>query len=294
MSSAVALGYAEPRTVDEAVDVLSAHGEAAVVAGGTDLVVGARAGRRSLSSTLVAIHRIAELRQIELMADGATRIGALVTHAELERGQAPRLAALADAAALIGSPATRNVGTLGGNLANGSPAMETGSPLLVLGAEAELRSRLGRRLLPIEELLQGPHRTALERGELLTHVAIPRSSAERAGSAYVRLQYRQSMEIAVVGAATLVELDGAGRVMSARVALTAVAPTCILVPEIEAVLAGRDASPESIEETGRLAALAARPIDDIRAPADYRRAMVPVVVRRSLERALERARGGGR
>src|SRR4029453_9593930 len=130
--------------------------------------------------------------------------------------------------ALVGSPATRHVGTVGGNLANASPAMELGSPLLVHDARVEVND--GGRALPVAELLAGPGKTTLRPGELITRVVVPNPGP----SAYMRLEYRRAMEIAVVGAAALLVLDDRGRVTTPRVALTAAAPTCIRAPSAEA------------------------------------------------------------
>jgi len=282
--------YAEPRTVDEAVTLLAELGpEAGIVAGGTDLVVGARSGKAPLPRALVAIHRLAELEGI---ANGSLlRLGALVTHGDLETSDLvrSRWSALSDASALVGSPATRHVGTIGGNLCNASPAAEAVSPLLVYGAAVSLRTAGGSRTLAVEDFILGPAKTALAPGEMVTGVAVP-SPPPASGSAYVRLEYRQTMEIAVVGAAALVTLDGSGRVADAKVALTAVAPTCVRASATEEALRGAEPSANVLAQAAALAAEAARPIDDVRAPAAYRSAMVPVIVRRALERAVERAR----
>jgi CO/xanthine dehydrogenase FAD-binding subunit len=271
--------FAAPETLAEALAGLEAGGVA--VAGGTDLVVAARSGRRSLPQALVSLHRLAELRGIA-RADGELVLGALATHAELERSEAVRegWAALSDAAALVGSPATRHVGTVGGNLANASPAMELGSPLLVHGARIETS---GGRSLAVSDFLRGPGETDLEPGELIVRVRAPNAGA----SAYVRLEYRRAMEIAVVGAAAWLVLDG-DRVVDARIALTAVGPTCVRATVAEEAVRG--ATPTAFAPAAGLAAAVAAPISDLRASERYRRAQVPVVVRRALERALERAR----
>jgi CO/xanthine dehydrogenase FAD-binding subunit len=283
--------YAEPGTVEEALALVAP--EARVVAGGTDLVVAARSGKNALPASLVAIHRIRELAELEETAAGGLRLGALVTHATLESHPLvrERYTALSDAAALVGSPATRHAGTLGGNLVNGSPAMETGSPLLVHEAEVELTSGEGRRTLALGDFLRGPGQTALAPHELLTAVVVP-PPPRGVASAYVRLEYRQAMEIAVVGAAALVALDGERRLAEAKLALTAVAPVCVRVPAAEDALRGAAPTDERLAEAARLAADAARPIDDVRASARYRRAMVSVIARRALELALARAGGG--
>ncbi len=283
--------YAEPTTVDETIEALGQLGpEAAIVAGGTDLVVGARSGKRALPEALVAIHRVAQLDGLAGGADEPLRLGALVTHATLEREPLvrARYSALSDAAALVGSPATRHVGTLGGNLANASPAMETGSPLLVLDATVELASPAGRRTLSLADFILGPAKTALGEVELVAAVHVP-EPPPRSGTAYLRLEYRRAMEIAVVGAAAFVVLDN-GAMADARVALTAVAPTCVRAPATEDALRGCEPAEAVLAEAAAASAAHAKPIDDVRAAADYRRAMVPVIVRRALERAVARAR----
>ena len=282
--------YAEPGSVAEALGLLAELGtDAGVVAGGTDIVVGDRSGKKPLPRALVAIHRLSDL---EGVANGSgLQLGALATHGELETSELvrSRWSALSDAAALVGSPATRHVGTIGGNLCNASPAAEAVSPLLVYGATVSLRSASGSRTVPVSEFITGPARTVLAPGELLTGVSVP-SLPAGSGSAYLRLEYRRTMEIAVVGAAALVTLDGSGHVADAKVALTAVAPTCVRATAVEEALRGAEPTADALAAASALAAEAARPIDDVRASAAYRSAMVPVIVRRALERAVERAR----
>ena len=211
-------GFATATTVEEALAALSRG--ARPVAGGTDLVVGARQGKAPLPDALVAIHRLPELDAIDEAGD-SLRLGALVTHAEIAAHPAirERFTALADASAIVGSHATRAQGTIGGNVMNASPAMETGGPLICLGATATLRSVGGSRTVSVEELFTGPGATAANADELLVSVGVP-APAPGTGSAYVRLEYRRQMEIAVVGATAVVHLDD-GRVHDARVAITA-------------------------------------------------------------------------
>ncbi|TMC59805.1 MAG: xanthine dehydrogenase family protein subunit M [Chloroflexi bacterium] len=259
------------------------------VAGGTDLVVGARQGKRSLPDDLVALDRIAELRGIEATADGL-RIGATTSHADLAAYPAirERWTAIADAASIVGSPATRHVGTLGGNLANASPAAETSGPLLCFDAQLELRSTSGRRRIALADLFTGPGRTNVASNELIVAVEVPQ--LEGSGSCYVRLEFRRQMEIAVVGATAVVRLDG-DVVRDARIAITALAPTVRRVAAAESSLVGTDGGPAAAAEAGRLAAEAATPISDVRASLDYRTAMAAVVVRRAITGAIRRARG---
>lgn len=280
--------YTTAGTVDDALAALASG--ARPVAGGTDLVVGARQGKAPLPDRIVAIHRLAELRGVDL--DGDTlRIGALTTHEELAEHAVvlEQLTALADAAAIVGSHATRAQGTVGGNLMNASPALEVGGPLLCFGAAVTLRSRGGERSVAVADLFAGPGGTTAAAGELLTGVVVPLPPAAT-GSCYARLEYRQQMEIAVVGASAVVTFVG-DRVGAAKVAITALAPTVRLVPAAEAALVGSDGGRAAAELAAHAAAAASEPISDVRASEDYRRAMAAVIARRAIEAAVARARG---
>ncbi len=272
-------------------DALAALADGArPIAGGTDLVVGARQGKDPLPQNLVAIDRLGELARVEV-TDSEIRIGAGVTHAQLmvDASVVDHCTAIADAAALVGSPATRNVGTLGGNVMNGSPAMDTGAPLVVLGATAELRTASATRTVALDELWTGPGQTSAQPGELCTALVMPARPAT-SGSAYVRLEYRRTMEIAVVGAAASVTLASDGAIESLRVALTAVAPTILEVTGLD------DLSGSTVDD-GLLASVAERasgqatPITDLRASDRYRSKMIGVMARRAVEAAAMRARG---
>jgi CO/xanthine dehydrogenase FAD-binding subunit len=277
-------------SLEEALDACAAG--ARPIAGGTDLVVGARAGAKPMPDALVAIHALDELRSLSAEADGL-RAGALVTHAAIaaDAGVAAHYAALADASAIVGSHATRAQGTIGGNVMNASPAMDTGGPLLCFGGSVTLRTAGGgSRELPLDELWTGPGRTSAQPGELLTAVTLP-AVAPGTGSAYVRLEYRRQMEIAVVGATAVVVLEGE-TVRDARIAITALAPTIRRVPEAEAALAGTGGDRAAAEAAADAAAAAAQPITDVRGSLEYRRAMARVITRRAITAALARARDG--
>jgi CO/xanthine dehydrogenase FAD-binding subunit len=286
----VTTAFTTAATLDDALAALATG--ARPVAGGTDLVVGARQGKAPLPEALVAIHRLGELGGIAETKSGL-RLGALATHAEIAAHPVvrERLTALADASAIVGSHATRAHGTIGGNLMNASPAMETGGPLVCLDATVELRSAAGSRSVAVEELFTGPGTTIADEGELLVAVRVP-PVADGTGSAYARLEYRRQMEIAVVGATAVLTLDG-DAVSAARIAITALAPTIRRVPRAEAALEGTGADTGEVESAARAAAEAASPISDVRASEHYRRAMAAVIARRAIDAALTRARGGG-
>ena len=284
--------YFQPADLKQARSILAKHPDARIVAGGTDLVVAARSGKAPLPASLVAIHLLRELAGLEPTAGGGLKIGALTTHGDLESSAVIKQSwtAISDAAALVGSPGTRHLGTIGGNVCNASPAMELGSPLLIFDAGVELASAGRPRRIPFSSFVVGPGRNSARPGEMLTSVRLPAVTPRgRAGSAYVRLEYRRAMEIAIVGAAALIVLDSRGRCVQARVALTAVAPTCVRAGGTEEMLKGKKLDEPLLEAAANAAIGAARPIDDVRGSADYRQAMVPVMVKRALARALERA-----
>lgn len=280
--------FVNAASVEEAVKAMSTG--ARPVAGGTDLVVGARQGKAPLPEAIVAIHAIDALRGIT-GSGGGIRLGALATHAEIVAHPVirERFTALADASAIVGSHATRSHGTIGGNVMNASPAMETGGPLVCFGAVATLQSASGSREVAVADLWSGPGQTTAEPGELLTAIDIPAPPAG-AGSCYARLEYRRQMEIAVVGATAVVALEN-GTVSDARIAITALAPTIHRVAAAEEALVGTDGGRAAAEAAAQAAAEAAAPISDVRASADYRRAMAAVITRRAIAAAVARARG---
>lgn len=276
------------------MSLLSRHApEARPLAGGTDLVVHARGGRGTLPATLVHLGRIPSLKTVAVDEEGVLHIGATTSHADVEASDIVKggWTALADASAIVGSPATRHVGTLGGNLCNGSPAMEGGGPLLAFDANVLLLGPGGERVLPLAEFFIGPGKTARAQDEVLAEIRVPPLAGDgvtRSGSAYLRLEFRRAMEIAIVGVSAALSLDAAGRMRACRLALTAVAPVILRAPEAEAALLGTNGDEQSLARAGALAAAASVPIDDVRAPAAYRREMVKVLTVRALRRALER------
>jgi len=282
------VSFAIASTLDEALKALASG--ARPIAGGTDLVVGARHGKTSLPASLVAVDRLEELDSIE-STDGGMRIGAVVTHSRLmlDPTIVSDFTALADAAALVGSPSTRNVGTIGGNVMNASPAMDTGAPLVVLGAVVHLQSAGGSRIVELPDLWTGPAQTTAATDELCVAIELP-PRADLSGSAYVRLEYRRAMEIAVVGAAASVTLAEDGTVSDGAVALSAVAPTIIEVVDARSIMVGHE--PEiAATAIAAVASETAAPISDVRASDGYRRHMVGVMAARAVRAAARRASG---
>jgi CO/xanthine dehydrogenase FAD-binding subunit len=280
--------FTSATTLDDALAAVATG--ARPVAGGTDLVVGARQGKAPLPEAIVAIDRVEGLRVLEV-SDAGLRLGTLVTHGDIVANAEirSRFTALADASAIVGSHATRAQGTIGGNVMNASPAMDTGGPLLCFGATATLRSASGERSVALDELWTGPGSTSATTEELLVAIDVP-PPASGTGSCYVRLEYRKQMEIAIVGATAVVTVDG--DVTDSRIAITALTPTIRRVPEAEAALTGTSGDAGAVRVAAAAAAAAATPISDVRGSADYRRAMAEVIASRAITAALTRARGG--
>ena len=290
MNEASSRSFEAPSSVEGAVALLAVHGAAArVLAGGTDLLAQLNSGARR-PHWIVDLKRIPELMQVR-EAGGGLVIGAAVPAAELREHPALRrlFPGLAEATALIGSEQIQGRASLGGNLCNASPAADTTPALLVNEAEVEIAGPAGRRRLPVAALCTGPGRTALADGELVValHLAPP---VRRSADAYLRLIPRSEMDIAVVGAAVRLALEPDGRCCAARVALGAVAPTAIRVPDAEAALLGTRVDAAALERMVLAVRAAARPIDDKRGTVAYRRQVIGVLARRVAERAAERAR----
>lgn len=283
--------YAAPENLEAAIALLAEAGpDGRVLAGGTDLIVQMRTGRQT-PGLLVDVKRIPELTICELGPE-SLRIGAALSTAVLReqpevRGVFP---GLVEAAELIGSEQIQGRASIGGNLCNGSPAADTVPALIAAAAVCVVVGPAGRRELPVEAFCTGPGETVLERGELLVELRIPRPPA-RTADAYLRFIPRTEMDIAVAGAGIQLGLDQAGRCCSARVAIGAVAPTALRVPEAEEALVGSDLDEVALDAAAAAARAASRPIDDVRAPASYRTHVVGVLVKRVAHIAARRAAG---
>jgi carbon-monoxide dehydrogenase medium subunit len=267
--------FYRPGTVGEAVRLLqSGKNRARVVAGGTDLVV---EGDRSIRFLVDITH--AGLSYIRRRGKACV-IGATTTMAAIENSPAIRALAdgiLARAAATCGSVQIRNMATLGGNLANGSPAADTAAPLLVLDAEVVLADARGRRKVPLTAFYSGLEKTKA----LIVEVAIP--APPRGGRWSFRKLGRTESDISLVNAAAGLQLDSKGHAKWARIAVGAVAPTPIRAVNAEKLLVGRKVDQSTLAEVCDEVAREVRPISDVRASAEYRRETVRVLVRRALE-----------
>jgi CO/xanthine dehydrogenase FAD-binding subunit len=262
-----------------------------ILAGGTDLMVRGRA--RAASGAVLDVGRVAELRRVAL-EDGELVVGAAVTYATCLtdptiRGACPLLVRVAERFA---SPQIRYLATLGGNVANASPAGDGVAALFALDARVDVLTRDGRVTVPIEEVVRGPGRLGVPAGSVLVGFRVP-AALPREGVAFQKLVNRawpeHPMAISVASVATRLRLGADGRVELARVVLGAVAPTPVRAAASEAHLLGRHPEPDRVRQAAALAADAARPISDVRASAEYRRDVLPALTVTALETAVREA-----
>jgi len=275
--------YFTPVTLDETLTLLAEKREKArLIAGATDLMLELERGLRKGIESVIDITRLPDLDPITLDESETIHLGPLVTHnaAAASRLLRERAFPLVSAAWQVGAPQIRNRATIAGNLITASPANDTITPLMALGAWVTLASVKGTRRVPLQEFYTGVRKTVLQPDEMLVDIAFPALKANQRGT-FLKLGLRRAQAISLVNTAVILtgELP---YVKSAVITLGAVAPTIIHAPEAETYLAGKELNDEVIAQAGELAAEATRPIDDIRGSAAYRKAMVRVLVTRGL------------
>ncbi|MCP4680610.1 MAG: xanthine dehydrogenase family protein subunit M [Deltaproteobacteria bacterium] len=312
--------YRKPTCVDEALAVLAEHKERArPLAGGTDVVVNMKQrsvlqlvdgagtkGAKFATATrvppidrpevVVSLGALDELVGIAVQEDQVlvgpgTTMAQVVQQSDLPSGAE----ALRDAAAVVGSPHIRNRATVGGNIVNARPAADTAVAVIALGAQLELASTRGRRTVAADGFITAPGKTVKRPDELVVSIDIPTGAGQ--GSAYLRQGTRNQLEIALVGVASWIALDpDSGVIDDARICLGAVGPTPLLATRAAQSLLRKQPTGEVFSQAADIARSEAKPIDDFRGSAEYRRDIVEVMTRRTLEIAADRAvgRGGGR
>ncbi len=281
--------YEAPDSLDSAVALLAAApGEVRVLAGGTDLLVQMRADVLE-PELIVDIKKIPETRAVT-EEKGGWRVGAAVTGAELRENTRLKQAwpGLVEAANLIGSTQVQGRATLGGNLCNGSPAADSVPALIAAGAMATIVGPKGRRDLPVEDVMLGPRKLALTKGELVASFLLP-PRPKGSSDAYLRFIPRTEMDIAVVGAGVSLTAEG-GRVTAARVSLGAVAARVLLVAAAAQAIIGSTLDEAAQDRLEAAARAACQPIDDKRGTVEFRTQVAGVLARRAALIALERAR----
>ncbi|GGF20842.1 xanthine dehydrogenase [Aliidongia dinghuensis] len=275
--------YVRPTTIDEAIGVLASQG-GRILAGGTDFFPGQ--GDRPVVGPVLDISALDALKGIRIAADGI-RIGAGTTWSTIAGAAElpPAFDALRAAAREVGGWQIQNAGTIAGNLCNASPAADGVPPLLALDASVELMGPAGRRVLPLDQFILGPRRTALAPDEIMVAILVPPPPAA-ARSRFIKLGARRYLVISIVMVAAELTLDAAGRVANARVAVGSCSAVARRLPALEQALVGAPAASglAALVEPAHLAPL--QPIDDVRATATYRRDAALTLVGRALDACL--------
>jgi carbon-monoxide dehydrogenase medium subunit len=287
----VAFDMLTPATLQDALGMLEKDGKNITpVAGGTNLIVDCQSGRHE-PKVVMNVHNLTEISQIE-EKDGMVQIGGGTTLRDIEKSSLIKETsnALYKAAIQFANPLIRNRATVGGNLCDASPASDSATPLLALGAEVELKSLNGSRWVPLDQFFVHVRKTVRTSDELLTAVRWPVPGKGSANTFY-KLGLRKADAISVVSLAVYVALESNGRISEARIALGSVAPTPIRAYDAEALLKGSEPAEALFEEAGKAAAAACNPISDVRATADYRREMVAVLVKRLLRESVKQISG---
>jgi carbon-monoxide dehydrogenase medium subunit len=243
-----------------------------------------------VTGLVVDVKYVPELNDLSYAPTRGLTLGAAVPCCRIRSDQAVRQAypALGEVASLIGGTQIQNRASIGGNLCNAAPSADSAPLLIVLRATCRLAGPVGTREIPVEDFCTGPGQSALQSGELLVSFHLP-PPPSHFGACYLRFTPRNEMDIAVAGAGAGVELEN-GTFRSARIALSAVAPTPLFVREAGNWLAGKPANAESINTAAEIAKAAAKPITDMRGTAEYRRHLCAVLTRRALEAAVQRAK----
>ncbi len=285
-----AINYEAPKTLKDAVALLAQYGEnGRPLCGGTDLIIQLRAGVRR-PAHIVDVKKIPELLQLSYDSKKGLRLGAAVPAIEVceNKDLKRHYPGLVEAAHLIGSNQIQTRASVGGNLCNGSPAADTTPALIALGARARVVGPKGEREVKVEDFCTAPGRTVLGPGELLIEILIDAPKPHSA-DAYLRFIPRNEMDIAVVGVGSWLHLDG-DKVSAARISLGAVAATPLFAAKASESLAGKKLDDASIDRAAKLAIELSSPIDDMRGTAEFRRHLVGVLTKRTLNIAAERAR----
>ncbi|GJQ52087.1 MAG: hypothetical protein HKUEN02_09340 [Anaerolineaceae bacterium] len=275
--------YINATSIEEVLTIKQVEGERArIIAGGTDLILELERGVRKGIETIIDVTRIPRLDAIAIDEDDIIHLGPLVTHNHCVESQLIRERAypLARAAWEVGAPQIRNRGTIAGNLITASPANDTISPLMALGAVVTLQSASGSRTVTLKDFYTGVRKTVMQADEMLVDISFPAMKTTQRG-AYLKIALRRAQAISLVSATLLLDFD-ANRITSASITLGAVAPTIVHAPEAERYLVGKELTEEVIATAADLTMQAAKPIDDVRGSAAYRREMARVCAMRGL------------
>ncbi|MDH3625364.1 MAG: xanthine dehydrogenase family protein subunit M [Myxococcales bacterium] len=285
-----AFDYHSPRSLDEALSLLKQHaGDAKILAGGQSLIPAMRF-RLAMPAILIDINRLNDLRYVEERGDHLA-IGAMTREHSLEDSSIVKSSypLLHDTAVVIADPLVRNQATVGGNIAHADPANDHPATMLAYNATVVAKGPKGERTIAIDDFFTGLFENAMADDEILTEIRIPKPAA-KSGGAYTKLE-RKVGDYAISAAAVQVRLDG-DKVAEARIGLTNVSAVPMRAKGAEAELVGKSISDVVVEAAGKAAAAECDPSPDLRGGVDYKRDITRVMVKRSIQRAVARAKGG--
>lgn len=285
----------EAYTVEEAVQLRLAHPEAQIIAGGTDVLVQMREGRRA-GKALISLHEIDALKGITMEPDGTIRIGSLTTFSQITRNELVKkhIAVLGEAVDTIGGPQIRNAGTIGGNTCNGVTSADSASTLMAWDAIVELTGVNGKRLVPIQEfyIKAGTVDIRVEDGEIQTAILIPKPSYENTHGYYWKYAMRNAMDIATTGCSVNCRLSADKKTLErVRIGFGVTAPIPMRVPQTEALLCGRPVTRETVELAAKAVLDEINPRDSWRASRDFRLHIAGEMTRRCLLESVKRCGG---
>ena len=278
-------------SVPHAIELLLAHPEAKIIAGGSDVLVQMREGRLA-GCELVSIYGLDELRGVTLEADGTIRIGSLTSFSHITKDPIIQrhIRVLGEAVDQVGGPQIRNIGTIGGNTCNGVTSADSASTLFAWDAEVELTGPDGVRLLPIQAFYIKAGKVDLRPGELQTAILIRRASYEGYQGHYIKYAMRNAMDIATTGCSVNVKLSGDGTAIEdARIAYGVAGPVPMRAPSAEAAVRGKPVEEATVEAFGKAALMDVNPRTSWRASREFRLQLVEELAKRALRESIRRS-----
>jgi xanthine dehydrogenase FAD-binding subunit len=281
----------EAESVEHAIELLKEHPQAHIIAGGSDVLIEIREGKRA-GCSLVSIQKLDELRGLSLDNSGRIRIGALTSFSHITKDPLiqKHIPVLGEAVDTIGGPQLRNIGTIGGNVCNGVTSADSASTLMAWDAIMEYRGPDGARLVPIQEHYLGPGKTALAHDEILQAILIPRESYENCFGFYIKYAMREALDIATLGCSANVRLSpNKKNIERLRLAYGVAGPVPMRAPGAEALAAGRAANEQSAAEAAKAALGDVNPRTSWRASREFRLQLVEELAKRSIGESLKRA-----
>lgn len=281
----------EPKTMNEALEMLSNNPRLKIIAGGTDVLIKLHHGAME-AVELLSIRKIKGLDEIALMEDGTISIGAMANFSEIFRNNTVNqyISVLAEAAVSMGSPQIRNMATIGGNVCNGAVSADSAPALFALNAILKLESTTGVRMVPIEQFYAGPGKVKIESGEILTNLLIKKEEYEATTGNYIKFSNRKALDISMLGVAVVCNSNWQ-RFNDLRIALGVAGPTPIRCKEAETYARGKDITEKTIEEIGLYAVKSSHARDSWRGSKSYREHLIEVLTQRAIKEAVKRAGG---